>query len=415
MSVTITLKKSSVADKRPLASSLVAGELALNANSLTPGIFFLDSANNIIKVGPAAVGSTAPNTVPVGSSGNSVGEFWYDTSVSVLKIWNGSSWASTAVSGSGTVTGVAPISVNNADPANPIVSTSMATNKLLGRSTAGAGVAEEITPGTNLTLSGGTLSAPAYASTNADFYGLTTTATATSGATTITVASGSGISNGDNVSGEGIAFGTTVVSGGGTTTLGLSTAIRATLSADPLTFYPGNKLVIPNFGVKGWIAWNGLTAISGPTIFAGGVSTVTRVSGSTTATITCTNPHGLIVGNRLQAASGIATAGYFVTSVLSPTQFTLTTVATTALSNVTVTFIGLPILASGGIFSSIAAATTSDFWLNFNTPMPDTNYAFFAQDTNGLININTTGGGFGTAAIRLSGISGANSWAQILR
>lgn len=35
----------------------------------------------------------------------------------------------------------------------------MATNKLLGRSTAGTGAAEEITIGTNLTLSGGTLDA----------------------------------------------------------------------------------------------------------------------------------------------------------------------------------------------------------------------------------------------------------------
>ena len=33
----------------------------------------------------------------------------------------------------------------------------MATNKLLGRSTAGVGAAEEITIGTGLTLSGGTL------------------------------------------------------------------------------------------------------------------------------------------------------------------------------------------------------------------------------------------------------------------
>jgi hypothetical protein len=35
----------------------------------------------------------------------------------------------------------------------------MATNKLLGRSTAGTGVAEEITIGSGLTLSAGTISA----------------------------------------------------------------------------------------------------------------------------------------------------------------------------------------------------------------------------------------------------------------
>lgn len=43
----------------------------------------------------------------------------------------------------------------------PSISTSMATNKLIGRSTAGTGVMEEITVGSNLTLSGGTLSAAA--------------------------------------------------------------------------------------------------------------------------------------------------------------------------------------------------------------------------------------------------------------
>ena len=43
----------------------------------------------------------------------------------------------------------------------PTISTSMATNKLIGRSTAGTGVMEEITVGTGLTLSGGTLSSSA--------------------------------------------------------------------------------------------------------------------------------------------------------------------------------------------------------------------------------------------------------------
>lgn len=41
----------------------------------------------------------------------------------------------------------------------PVISTSMSTNKLIGRSTAGTGVMEEITIGSGLNLSGGTLSA----------------------------------------------------------------------------------------------------------------------------------------------------------------------------------------------------------------------------------------------------------------
>jgi hypothetical protein len=54
------------------------------------------------------------------------------------------------------VTATSPITSSGGT--TPVISTSMATNKLIGRSTAGTGVMEEITIGTGLTLSGGTLS-----------------------------------------------------------------------------------------------------------------------------------------------------------------------------------------------------------------------------------------------------------------
>lgn len=54
-----------------------------------------------------------------------------------------------------------PISYNSS---TGVISTSMATARLLGRSTAGAGVAEEISIGTGLSLSGGILSATASGS-----------------------------------------------------------------------------------------------------------------------------------------------------------------------------------------------------------------------------------------------------------
>ena len=57
------------------------------------------------------------------------------------------------------VTATSPITSSGG--ATPDISTSMATNKLIGRSTAGVGVMEEITIGTGLTLSGGTLNATA--------------------------------------------------------------------------------------------------------------------------------------------------------------------------------------------------------------------------------------------------------------
>ena len=79
--------------------------------------------------------------------------------------WNGSTEVPTknalydkiqALGGVTSVGATAPISSSGG--ATPNISTSMATGKLIGRTTAGTGVMEEITVGTGLSLSGGTLS-----------------------------------------------------------------------------------------------------------------------------------------------------------------------------------------------------------------------------------------------------------------
>ena len=60
----------------------------------------------------------------------------------------------------GTVTSVTATSpITSSGGTTPVISTSMATNKLIGRSTAGTGGMEEITIGSGLSLSGGTLTA----------------------------------------------------------------------------------------------------------------------------------------------------------------------------------------------------------------------------------------------------------------
>ena len=60
----------------------------------------------------------------------------------------------------GTVTSVtATGQITSTGGTTPVISTLMHTNKLIGRSTAGTGVMEEITVGTGLSLSGGTLNA----------------------------------------------------------------------------------------------------------------------------------------------------------------------------------------------------------------------------------------------------------------
>lgn len=86
--------RSGTANKRPVASSLAEGQIAINYQADSPGAFFKDSAGNLVKVGPIHVGTTAPNATPAGSSGNSLGEGWLDISGvdAILKVWDGTAW-----------------------------------------------------------------------------------------------------------------------------------------------------------------------------------------------------------------------------------------------------------------------------------------------------------------------------------
>ena len=88
--------RSSTADKRPTPAAMSDGQLAMNTNLVSPGLFFKDSNGDSVKIGPVHVGTTAPNATPGagGQAGNSKGEQWLDTSSSryVFKIWDGTAW-----------------------------------------------------------------------------------------------------------------------------------------------------------------------------------------------------------------------------------------------------------------------------------------------------------------------------------
>jgi hypothetical protein len=74
-----------------------------------------------------------------------------------------------ASSGTTPVTSVAATGpITSSGGTTPTISTSMTTNRLLGRSTAGTGVAEEISIGTGLSLSAGTLSSSVIGLTDGD-------------------------------------------------------------------------------------------------------------------------------------------------------------------------------------------------------------------------------------------------------
>jgi hypothetical protein len=97
---------------------------------------------------PAPEGNDSPGVAPGGTENQylrKASDLNYDTE-----------WATLPSLGSGVAAATAPITY---DTNTQVISTSMATNKLLGRSSAGTGVAEEISIGSGLTLSAGSLSA----------------------------------------------------------------------------------------------------------------------------------------------------------------------------------------------------------------------------------------------------------------
>lgn len=94
MSTTIKFLRSDVAQQRPDPSRLDDGTPMVNYHQDEPGLFFAARDGSLFKIGPAAVGPTAPNSSPAGSTGNSAGEMWLDTSQvpALLKMWSGAAW-----------------------------------------------------------------------------------------------------------------------------------------------------------------------------------------------------------------------------------------------------------------------------------------------------------------------------------
>jgi hypothetical protein len=154
---------------------------------------------------------------------------------------------------------------------------------------------------------------------------------------------------------------------GAVTTTGAITATGGI--AGDLKFNSGYGSVAVAYGCRAWANIDGVNTGT----FAGGTSTVTRVAGSTTATVTTTTAHGLITGNFVYAASGVV-AGLYTVTKISDTSFSFITVATTALTAASITFTVSPIRGAGNI-SSVARSGTGQYAVNFAIAMPDANYS----------------------------------------
>jgi hypothetical protein len=70
-STPIQLLRSQAFRQRPNPGLLLSGQPAVNINEFEPGLFFADTANNLFKIGPTAVGPEPPNS----SAGGSGAEF----------------------------------------------------------------------------------------------------------------------------------------------------------------------------------------------------------------------------------------------------------------------------------------------------------------------------------------------------
>lgn len=93
MSFTVQHIRSADYGRRPTPDSLASGQLAVNYNSQTTGLFFKTDTGALVKVGPAHVGTSAP--AQTNYLERSIGEMWLDTSTlpaPVLKIWLASGW-----------------------------------------------------------------------------------------------------------------------------------------------------------------------------------------------------------------------------------------------------------------------------------------------------------------------------------
>jgi hypothetical protein len=135
MSVNILIKRSDTPSKRPDPNVLLDGELALNFDAATGGLYYKDTDDNIVKVGPCQVSPTAPNSTPGagGSTGNSLGEFWFNSTSNGLFVWNGTVWVDTTLGVAvQSVSGTSPIVIDNTDPLNPIVEIDAASTTQAG-------------------------------------------------------------------------------------------------------------------------------------------------------------------------------------------------------------------------------------------------------------------------------------------
>jgi len=125
--------RSDLNSDRPKPATLQLGQVAVNYGAADGGVYYEDTGGAIRKVGSNHYGATAPNSVAVGQTGNSVGETWVDSSALTyyMKVWNGSSWQTVGAAFADTAT-----TANSAATATFANSSAVASGALFANSSA---------------------------------------------------------------------------------------------------------------------------------------------------------------------------------------------------------------------------------------------------------------------------------------
>ena len=90
MTFQVQQKRTLDKDRRPSPKDLLDGQLAVNVNQESPGLFFRDGSGELVKAGPVHVGPSQP--VLVNHPRFSIGEMWYDTGSQSLKVRTEVGW-----------------------------------------------------------------------------------------------------------------------------------------------------------------------------------------------------------------------------------------------------------------------------------------------------------------------------------
>jgi len=96
MTYTVQHKRSGDINRRPLPTELEEGQVALNYNDDSPGMFFKTSSGLLVKAGPATISATAPVASDLVNYQNfAVGEIWIDSVTNTVSYWDGLAWIPT--------------------------------------------------------------------------------------------------------------------------------------------------------------------------------------------------------------------------------------------------------------------------------------------------------------------------------